>query len=391
METSDTIGNLTMIVDKPKEWPFLPWFGVIGGTELEGAPEHARLPLLYAAYRSESWLTTNLIGTLLTSQPIAEFGKPGVKVMGPDPNRVKARYGQPGGRWQVPTLHDVQPMPRDGVDPGLQQLYLQFVSDMEESSLPRVLQTAESTPGEPFSGFNLRVATAMGKLMPFKEMGEEAIAQIYRIMLYSAHYSGHDIQGYDTSVFKGRKGKPYTIDSEDIDPARLYLEVKARPNLPLDKQQQVNTASIMSQQLGVSMTSILEDLGFNDPEGEIEEYEREQIRKTMLGARLERMRMEASGELQQMVMQQAQQMAEQMVAQQMEQAEAQAQAAEQEPNMASQEPGLGGPAGVEGAEGEGFNPAGGGQPAAQMSPSGASYEGSTGEDRSGATAGATPL
>lgn len=381
-ESTDIIGRLEIIMEEEeRSYPFLPWFGAIGGTELESAPDHARLPLLYPVYRSEQWLTTNLVGTLLASQSIAEFGKPGVKVMGPDPNRVKARYGQPGGRWNVPTLHDVLPMQKDGLDPALQALYMQFLGEMEGSTLPKVLQSVETNSNETYSGFNLKVATAMGALTPFKAMGESAIADAYKLMLLWSHYTGHDIRGYDTTAFRQR-GTPYEIDSAKIDPERLYLAVKARPDLPIDKQQQANTAMLLSKSMKISPASLITDMGYTDAEGEMDDYERNLIKDTVLAAKLERLKMEASGEMQNMIMEQAQQLAQQMVEEQMQgPPEGAEMPPEEGPGL--EEPPPGAPMGVEGAEGPGVNPNMGGEPAAAMNPSGASYEGSTGMTRGG--------
>lgn len=383
-ENTDVVGRLDVILDEPKTYPFIPWFGAIGGTELEDAPDHARLPLLYPVFRSEQWLTLNLLGTLMGSQTVAEFGKPGVKVMGPDPNRVKAKFGQPGGRWNVPTLHDVQSMQKDGLDPALQALYMQFLGEMEGSTLPKVLQSVETSSNETYSGFNLKVATAMGALTPFKTMGESAIADAYRLMLLWSHYTGHDITGYDTTQFR-KKGTPYKIDGGKIDPERIYLSVTARPDLPIDKQQQANTAMLLAKSMKISPASLITDMGYTDAEGEMDDYERSLIKDTVLAGKLERLKLTASGELQNMIMQQAQQLAQQMM-QQAQQAPPPAggeMPPEGEMGPGLEEPPPGAPMGVEGAEGPNVNPAMGGEPAAAMNPSGASYEGATGMTRGG--------
>ncbi|KKL69761.1 hypothetical protein LCGC14_2111690, partial [marine sediment metagenome] len=85
------------LMNEPWTLDFLPWAAVIGGTALEGKPENARFPLLYGILKADQWNNTNIIGTLMMSEAIAEAARPDVIRSGISPDSIEATYGQPGG------------------------------------------------------------------------------------------------------------------------------------------------------------------------------------------------------------------------------------------------------------------------------------------------------
>ena len=362
------------------DYPFLNWVCVVGGTALDSRPEHRRLPLLYPIYQSELWLNANMVGALSSSMAVATAAQPTIHRSGPDPNSIEIGYETPGGTIDTTPGHDVKKLNRDGLDPAMGQLLDMYLAAIDRATVSKVLVTADVAPGETFSGYNLRVKTAIGSLMPYKGLAERALEGIYTTMLYCAHYTGQDITGY--GVGAEDKGKRYSIPSEDIDPECLYLNAGLTADVPIDRQQQVAVATAMRRELPFGDRTILEWMGVTDPEKEIAAHAKDQFRLTVVEAYKQRIMAEASGQLQQM----AQQMAQQMMQQQAEQAQAQDQQA-QDPNamggygqMANA---MTGTPGVPEAQGQQFNPAAGGLPAAMVNPGGAGREQQTGQDALG--------
>jgi hypothetical protein len=184
------------LLNEPWDMDFLPWSIVLGGTQLHKAPDQSRFPLLYGILKSDQWNNTNIIGTLLLSEAIAEAARPDVARKGIMPDSVEATYGEPGGTWDVPAGHDVEPMPDKGLDPALREALDRQISDMGRATIPSVLVTAEMAPNEPFAGFNLRIQQAMGSLMPYKFLSERWFEEAYGLMLTWAKESGEGIRGY---------------------------------------------------------------------------------------------------------------------------------------------------------------------------------------------------
>jgi len=149
--------------------------------------------------------------------------------------------------------------------------------------------------------------------------------------------------------------------------------VELTPDVPLDRQQRVNTAIVMARELKWPTTKILEELGETNPEGAIKDWMMEQLTFAEHAGLMQLIQAETSGALQQAAMQMAQGMMQQ-------QQESMGQAGET--GLPEQQPTPGSPPGIPGAEGMGFNPAAGGQPPMAMQP-GATFEQMTGETRGG--------
>jgi len=349
-------------VDWDKRWvimdpeenklPFLPWVSVIGGTNLASAPENQRFPLLYKVYAAETWLTANITGSLTMSQAIATAAQPQLTVEGANTQAVEVDYTVPGGRIDVPPGHKVAQLTQQPLNPALREAYDRFVSDMARSTVPSVLISAESMPGEAFSGYNLRVQQAIGSLLRYKKLGERFYESVYRQFLYWCEKSGDNIGGYGGEKY-------YEIDSEDIDPDEIYLTVELTPDVPLDRMQKINSAVMMSRELKYPAAKILEELGETDPQKAMDNWAKEQFYLAEVAGRAQLIQAEYQAQAQSVIAQA--QMAVQM----------QAQAAmQQQTGQPMQQPTPGQGMGMEGLQGmgQGMNPEMMGTPPAQAGP-----------------------
>ena len=360
-KTDETI----MLMDEEWKYEFLPWACVIGGTQLEVEPHLCRQPLLYGVWKADQFVNTNIIGSLQISEAIAEAAGPKVKKSGIRPDSVRSQYGEPGGAWEVPAGHDVEAMPQQGLDPALREAYDRFIYEMNQSTLPRVLVNAESGPDETFSGFNLRVQQAMAALMPFKFLGERWFEQAYRTMLHWGKVSNKGIKGYDEKRFE------YEIPAQAIDPNRIYMAVELHTDVPIDRQQRIQSAIQISQNLKLPTRDVLEQLGETNPDEKIKQWTFEQFDMAYLQGVLQKIQFDSANTIQQIVtqvQQQAQQQAQQMQMEMMMQAQAQ--------QVAPQE-------GGENLQGGGFAPSQGGIPGDMMQPGATSPAQATGVDEAG--------
>lgn len=317
MEYQDVKGK-THTYDVPaiellnEEWKldFLPWALATGGDALSSDPEADRFPLLHGLVQSDQWSNTNIIGTLMLSEAIAEAARPDVKKVGVNPDAVEGDYGEVGGAWLVPAGHEVEDMAQKQLDPALRESYDRQVSDMSRTSIPQVLVTAEMGPDEPFAGFNLRIQQAMASLLPFKQLGERWFEEAYRLKLYWAKESGKPIMAPGG----------LSVEPEDIDKNRIYLSVKLEADVPIDRQQRMATAIEASRNLKMPTRDVLEMLGETDPERKIADWMQEQMDMSYFQGVLQQIQMEASGAIEKAIqdgaMQLAQEMMQQMVQQQ---------------------------------------------------------------------------
>jgi hypothetical protein len=293
----------------------------------------------------------------MISQAIAEVGSPKRKKTGPGAAAIETDMSEPGGDYLVPPGSDVIDMQERGLDPALREAVDRLVGAMQSSSVPPILMNAQVQPGESFSGYNLRMQSAIGQLLPYKRLSEAWYEQACRLVALWSQHTGTDLEGYWKEK---RKSGFIKIDADQLDAESLRIQFELTPDTATDRLQRINGATMIARELRVPVADVLEELGETDPEGRFEAWMREQFDLTYLNAMLQRIQMEASGQMQQAIQLAAQQMQQQQIP---------------GPQMTPQESGgLGAPVrtnprGIPGAEGQGVNPAAGGMPAAQTMPS----------------------
>ena len=344
------------LMNEPWTMDFLPWAAVVGGTMLDDNPADSRFPLLYGIHKADQWNNTNILGTLMMSEAIAEAARPDVIRQGIQPDSIRARYGQPGGTWDVPSGHKLEPMPEKGLDPALREAIDRQLQDMSRATIPSVLVTAEALPDEPFAGFNQRIQQAMASLMPFKFLAERWFEEAYRLMIYWSKESNTPMVGH--KIDNDGLTRVFEIVPVDINKDGLFITVELEADVVIDKQQRLNTAIQASEALSLPKRDILEMLGETDPERKIKEWMMEQMDLAYFQGILEHIQFESQQAIKEALM-------EAQLQQQAQQAQEQIQAAQEQAVQGQPQEGEGG---SEGPGGPGFDPAQGGQPTDQANP-----------------------
>ncbi len=373
-----------VVLFEPKPWlmdkdgkpvPFLPWICVAGGTSLDPKKEHQRKPIFYPVYRAEMWANANIMNTLRMSEALATMGEPTQVITGPNSEDVEVDYDAPGGRVNLTQFQSYQQLQKHGLDPKLSESFMSIEDAIKRATVAEILVSGRPMQGtQAYASYNLEVQQAVASLGDYKDLSERFFDSMYESMLLVAHYTGTDLYGYGDGVDE------YKIDSEDIDPKRIYLNTELNVDVPADRMQRVTAATQLVSAMPYSPQRAIEMLGDTDPEGALEDYKLWQLEINDFQAKLERMRMEASGQYEQDVMMAAQQIVEQQM-QQMQQ-------------QAPQEAGMGMPpsmpqgpeGGMPGVGGQMFNPAQGGMPPAMASPNMNTFE-----QQNGATRGGNPM
>ena len=371
-QNSDIASDEGTIVLEPEPWltiktgdnrgspvPFLNWVAVAGGTDIDIAPEFQRQPLFFPVVQAEQWANTNIMATIAMSQALAKANEPEYAIIsprgeeGPTPD-----YDDPSAVLRMFPGETFTKIQKQGLDPALMESVDRYRDAIKRATVADILVTGQPMGGvEAFAAYNLQVQVAIASLGDIKHLGERFYESVVESMLLLSHYSGTEISGYGDDLEK------YIIDSEDIDPKSIHLNVELKTDVPADRQQRVVTAATMARDLKVPTRTILEWLGESDPEGLIREWEKEQLDRAYMAGVLQKVQMMGSGELQQLMMQaqQGQELAQQVM--------------QQQEQMYSQR-------GVPGVGGQEYNPAEGGSPPAMAMPS-ATRELQTGVDRYG--------
>jgi hypothetical protein len=332
-------GKAVMILEPQEhDLPFLPWACRVGGTTLEASSQHQRIPILYSVVQSGQYDTQNAMETILVSEAIAYGAAPRLHIQGPNPDAVEVDYGDVNKPIETNQFTNVTQLAPPQIDAGLLTLSERISQAMGKSTVSRILQGGEIPAGTAYATLNLATLTAIGALKPYKELAELAVADILTLMMLWVDHSGETVKAYG-----GKEGKAYEITPEDVQPESLYITVELKPDVPSDRQQRINGASMAVERLGMSKEEALEEIGITDPQGS--------MRKAMFEKFFDY-------QLQRFITQDQMQM--QIMAQQ----------AMQPQGQAPQQPAPGTPPGFPGVGGQGVNPEQGGAPPAEFVPGG---------------------
>lgn len=354
-------GGITLLEPQEHDLDFIPWVVRVGGTNLDGEPEYQRFPLLYSVYRAGQWASQNIAETIANSEILAHAAAPRGVTESADPNNPpEVDYGDPLQQVNLRIGEKYTQLMPPPMDESLVMVSNRIADAISRSTLPKVLQTGEFPSGTAFATLNLATQSAVKAIAPHKVLAEAAISDILRHMLYWVQKTGESIVAYSSNN-KGL-GEQIMIDPDYLAVDELEIEVELTADVPTDRMARINAAAIAVTQLGMSRETALEEAGISDPGREMRRSGYEALLQNEIQLVIQEKQMQQQMQFQTMQMQMQQQMQQQQ------------QMAEQEAMMAAQQQGAGGPGwgvslepeppGMPGIEGQGWNPAAGGIPAA---------------------------
>lgn len=270
---------------------FLPWAAKVGGTTLAEAGGEQRIPLLYSLFTSGQWETQNIVETLLASEVIAYAAAPRLKVEGPGDN-VEVDYGEPGRAAYVPPGHQLSTLAPPGMDQGLAAIAQRVAERIGKSTVPRVLQTGDFPGGTAFATLNLATQSGIKSLAPYKELAEDALAEVFTLMLNWLQHSGQPLEAQDS-----RRGRGQRISISPAELAGLVVDVELTADVPTDRMLRINAASMAVRDLGYSRERALEQIGETDAREVMRQARAEQLEAVDLEIEKQRRLTRARAEL----------------------------------------------------------------------------------------------
>jgi len=275
---------------------FLPWVAKVGGTTLIDEAQHQRIPLLYSVCQTKQWDTQNILETLMASEVIAYAAAPRLKVQGPTDN-VEVDYGEPGRMAYVPPGHDLDNMPPPGFDQSLAVIADRVADRMGKSTVSKMLQSGEFPSGTAFATLNLATQSGIKSLTPYKELAEQALADIFVQMMYWIDKSGNKVTAF-TQDNKTKLTEEIVINPEDsFDVEKIYIDVELTPDVPTDRMARINAASMAVRELDMSKRSGLEQAGATNATEEQEIRRQERIQETLDNIKLMTMTEDAKAKI----------------------------------------------------------------------------------------------
>jgi hypothetical protein len=194
------------------------------------------------------------------------------------PGEVEVDYGEPARVLDVPPGTKVTELPPIPMDPNLLAMVDRLQAEIAKGTIPNVITMGEIPAGAAYATVNLATQSGVKAVNPYKELAEDAISEIVRIMLYWIDYADDDgIVAYPT-VIGGETNERIGVKKGDFDPEQLYLEVELTADVPTDRLQRMNAAVMGRDKLNVSMRSSHEQIGIPDSGAEQKQWYEEQQR-----------------------------------------------------------------------------------------------------------------
>lgn len=279
-------GLIAEIVRDEHGLDFIPWAAVMGGSELEYERRHQHHPLLYSVRSSGDWETQNIVLSLAMSEIIAKAAYPELAEEGPNPDNTVIDYGDPAKQAKVPPGNTLRSIPKNPIDRSLLEIQDRMAAKIGRSTVSHVLQGGQIPAGVAFSTLNLVTQTALGALKPAQDLAQRALSEILRLMIMWSIHTKIPLIGYDDDKKSLEFGRQIALDLDSIDEQDIYIDVELAPDVPTDRMQRANAASLMVQ-YGYPREYALEDLGVDDPQTAILRWTRERILQEKINARLQ--------------------------------------------------------------------------------------------------------
>jgi len=285
------VGNLSIkLMDvTPHGLDFSPWVAVLGESALETQSEHKYHPMLYAIRQSGSWDTINIAQSLTFSDHIAKAAQPSYAEEGPNPQTAEVDYTDPSKPLKVPAANTVKSLQQQQIDPAKAEIIDRLRADMERSTVSSILQGGGQLGANlAFASLNLATQTAVGALKPPKELAESALAEIFTIVMLWAKHTEIPLMGYNSNTSDKEKfGEQIVIDPDLYTEETIFLSVELTPDVPTDRQQRANAASMMIQ-WGYPVEMALQDVGVDNPGAAIETWYQEKLLENRMQLAMER-------------------------------------------------------------------------------------------------------
>ncbi len=227
------------ILFEPHELEFMPVVAQIGeGSFMFDRPEQQRLPFLYSMWKSGLWKRENLALTILYSLIFALGSNPLLKRTTSTPGvPLVIDRSIPGGVIDLAQDERLDPFIQQVFDPAMMQ-GLDLAKRLNtESTIPTMALGQPPGISMAFSAISLLSQSGRLPLVAPKELSGAAISNLIIAALRWMKQDGENEKFY-------RKGVVVELSPNDI-PDRIVVNCNLEPDLPTDKMQQANIASLI--------------------------------------------------------------------------------------------------------------------------------------------------
>ena len=220
-------------------------------------------PMLKTMYDSGQWDMLNIYASMDGTLAWKRAAMPVGVHTSPTGEKLKLDVTEPVGVVEPGIGGTFTPLPPPSVDNRISSNLADLRGSIWQSTIARSLQSLEFPSGTASSSINQVISAATSSLSPYKTIMEQCLSDIFYIMLCYVRYYGDVYEG--ASLYGEKDGAAVSIPHNTIEPDAVRIEVVITPDVPLDMQAQINSATLLLREFRVPQAELLEELGYDNP------------------------------------------------------------------------------------------------------------------------------
>jgi len=309
-----------VFADQKNPYGFTPWSVRVAGSRIEKTLEYRVNPLLAPLYWSGSWDKLNLAKSVIFSEPFRRARAPRAASITQSGEPAQVDY-ENGSDVALRVGEDYKPFQPMSLDQGGMAIVAQLEAAMNRTTGASMIgDTTKISSDTPFATFSAMVKVALSRLDKQRQLEADTCVDIACQMLWWVDKTDVPLVAYASEAKSLRSGNirpmgmKMEMAKEDYDLNALGIAAKVQPQTPTDRMEQLNMAVILSKQLNMPVSHLLEEMGYENVGMMYELWVREFMKNAELQAKAQGLVAEATtaGQLsaQQAGMQQQQEQAQ---------------------------------------------------------------------------------
>lgn len=289
-----------VFADQKNPYGFLPWSVRVAGSRIEKNHEYRVNPLLAPLYWSKSWDKLNLAKSVIYSEPFRRARSPRMATMTQSGDAPAIDY-ENGNDIALRTGESVQGLQPITLDQGGMAIVAQLEAAMNRTTGASVIGDSTKIGSDtPFATFSAMVKVALSRLDKQRQIMADTCVDLACTMLWWVDKTDVPLVAYATEAKQLRSGntRPMGMKMEvtrnDYDLNALGITAKVQPNTPTDRMEQLNMAVILSKQLNMPTSYLLEEMGYENVGMMYELWVREFMKNAELQAKAQGLMAEAT-------------------------------------------------------------------------------------------------
>jgi hypothetical protein len=302
-----------VFADQENPYGFIPWSVRVAGSRLEKNQEYRVNPLLAPLYWSKSWDKLNLAKSVIFSEPFRRARSPRMATMTNSGEAPNIDY-ENGNDINLRTGESVQGLQPIDISEGAMAIVGQLeAAENRTTGASMIGDTTKIGSDTPFATFSAMVKVALSRLDKQRQIMADSCVDIACNMLWWVDKTNVPLTSYATENKQLKSGSVRPMGqmietaSQDYDLNNLGITAKVQPMTPTDRMEQLNMAVILSKQLNVPTSYLLEEMGYENVGMMYELWTREFLKNAEVQAQAQAMMQQATLQVQQQAQQQAQQ------------------------------------------------------------------------------------